>query len=240
MVIAARQRQVVAAGARTLEVRWILPGELDPAVADWFARFPAGTETRQDRYLVRPRLPGLAVKIRGGGPLEAKVYLGSPGLLHAPGGMCGRIERWRKWSLRPDRLRFGTRRLQGWTAVSKSRTITWFPPASQPGLQPGQTGSDEPGCAVELTEIHAHGQPWWSLGFEATGPRGLLRSQLEATAAQVFADSLPGGIELRPGSSQSYAKWLTRLARTGGRTATEPSQRACSLQTFPAQCEEMP
>ena len=228
MVITVRQRQVAAAGARTLEVRWILPGELDPAVADWFARFPAATETRQDRYLVRPRLPGLAVKIRGGGPLETKIYLGSPGFLHTPVGMCGRLERWRKWSLRPGRFRFGTRRLHGWTAVRKSRTITWFPPATQPGLHTARPGSEEPGCAVELTEIHAHGQPWWSLGFEATGPSGLLRSQLEAAAAQVFADPLPTGIALGPGNSQSYAKWLTRLARAAA-VAPEYSQSACPL-----------
>ena len=68
---------------------------------------------------------------------------------------------------------------------------------------------------MELTEIRAHGQPWWSLGFEATGPPGLLRGQLEATAAQIFAEPLPEGTELCPGNSQSYAKWLTRLPRCG-------------------------
>jgi hypothetical protein len=40
---------------------------------------------------------------------------------------------------------------------------------------------------VELTEVRARGQDWWSLGFEATGPANLLRSELEASAALVFA-----------------------------------------------------
>ena len=51
---------------------------------------------------------------------------------------------------------------------------------------------------MELTEVHTRGQDWWSLGFEATGPRDLLRSELEATAALVFAEALPGGVEAGP------------------------------------------
>jgi hypothetical protein len=51
---------------------------------------------------------------------------------------------------------------------------------------------------VELTEIRISGQDWWTLGFEATGPAGLLRSELQATAALVFAQALPGG-GTRPG-----------------------------------------
>ena len=60
---------------------------------------------------------------------------------------------------------------------------------------------------MELTEVHAGGQDWWSLGFEATGPAGLLRRGLEATAALVFAHALPGA-ELGPDESRSYAQWL--------------------------------
>ena len=59
------------------------------------------------------------------------------------------------------------------------------------------------------------GQDWWSLGFEATGPRDLLRSELEATAALVFAEALPGGMEAGPDESRSYAKWLGQRPGTG-------------------------
>jgi len=75
----------------SLEVRWTVPGQLPPAMLGWFARFPAGTETGQDAYLVQPRLRGLSVKLRDGGALEVKSYLGSPGILDLPGG-CGRLE----------------------------------------------------------------------------------------------------------------------------------------------------
>jgi hypothetical protein len=63
---------------------------------------------------------------------------------------------------------------------------------------------------VELTEVQLDGRAWWTLGFEATGPASLLRSELEATAAVVFAQALPGGTELGTDDSRSYAEWLGR------------------------------
>ena len=46
------------------------------------------------------------------------------------------------------------------------------------------------------------------LGFEATGPASLLGSALEAAAALVFAQPVPGGVEPGSGDSRSYAEWL--------------------------------
>ncbi len=112
---------LVTEAVRTLEVRWIFPGQLEAAVAGWFGRFPTRMESREDTYLLDPRLPGLSVKIRGGSAL---------------------------------------------------------------------------------------GQDWWTLGFEATGPADLVRSALEATAALVFTEALPGGVEPSPDDSRSYAQWL--------------------------------
>jgi len=86
----------------TLEARWIVPGPLESSVRDWFARFPAAAEAREDAYLLRPRLPGLAVKLRDGRTLDVKSYLGSPGILDLPGGGQGRMEYWRKSSFPYD------------------------------------------------------------------------------------------------------------------------------------------
>ena len=71
----------------------------------------------------------------------------------------------------------------------------------------------QPQCEVELTEVHTRGQHWWTLGFEATGPADLLRSELEAAAALVFAQALPGGVEPGPDESTSYAQWLGQRPR---------------------------
>jgi hypothetical protein len=61
----------------------------------------------------------------------------------------------------------------------------------------------------------ASGRHWWTLGFEATGPADLLRCELEATAALVFAQALPSGVEPGPGESRSYAEWLGQLPGAG-------------------------
>jgi hypothetical protein len=60
-------RSLVTEAVRSLEVRWIFPGQLEAAVARWFARFPATAESRVDPYLLDPQLRGLSVKVRGGG-----------------------------------------------------------------------------------------------------------------------------------------------------------------------------
>ena len=88
----------VTEAVRSLEVRWIFPGQLEAAVAGWFGRFPAATESREDTYLLDPQLPGLSVKVRGGGALEVKAYRGSPGILEVAGRARGRLQSWQKWS----------------------------------------------------------------------------------------------------------------------------------------------
>jgi len=57
----------VTEGVRSLEVRWIFPGQLEAAVAGWFG-VPSRAESREDTYLLDPQLRGLSVKVRGGGP----------------------------------------------------------------------------------------------------------------------------------------------------------------------------
>lgn len=199
----------VAEGVRSLEVRWIVPGQLGAAMAGWFARFPAEMESREDTYLLHPRLRGLSVKIRGGGTLEVKVYHGSPGILDLAGRAHGRMESWQKWSFPCGPLP-GSPDPAGWRLLRKRRQVSRLPMASgrTPGRVPGPDG--EPGCVVELTEVHMQGEAWWSLGFESTGPAAQLRSELEAAATFVFAQPLPGGMELGWDDSSSFAEWLCR------------------------------
>jgi hypothetical protein len=199
----------VTVEARSLEVRWIFPGQLDAAVAGWFGRFPAGVESREDSYLLDPDLRGLSVKVRAGGALEVKVYGGSPGILDVPGRARGRIESWQKWSFPFSPLRPGGGDLAGWRPVGKRRRITRFSLDSGRGVAGTARPIGQRGCAVELTEISMGGQAWWSLGFETTGPASLLRSGLEATAMLVFAQAVPG-VELGMRNSRSYAEWLGR------------------------------
>jgi hypothetical protein len=205
----------VAEAVRSLEVRWIFLGQLEAAVAGWFGRFPARTESREDTYLLDPQLPGLSVKVRGGGALDVKVYRGSPGILEVAGRACGRLEYWQKWSFPFSPLSPGSGDPPGWRPIRKRRRISRFSLASQPIVATAAGLGQQPRCEVELTEIRLSGQDWWTLGFEATGPADLLRSELEATATLVFAQALPGGAEPGPDDSRSYAEWLGQRLSAG-------------------------
>jgi hypothetical protein len=198
----------VTEGVRSLEVRWIFPGQLEAAVAGWFGRFPARRESREDTYFLDPRLRGLSVKVRAGGALEVKMYHGSPGILEVAGRARGRMESWQKWSFPFSPPSQDSAGPAGWRPVRKRRRISRFSLASGPVATRALGRGQHPRCEVELTEVRTSGQDWWTLGFEATGPADLLRSELEATAALVFAETLPGGVEPGTDDSRSYAGWL--------------------------------
>ena len=192
----------------SLEVRWIVPGQLPPGMLEWFARFPAGTETRQDAYLLQPRLRGLSVKLRDSGALDVKSYLGSPGILDLPRGGRGRLESWRKWSFPSGLPGHGGAGPPGWVVVGKFRRSSWFPPASDPDLAQVRPPAAVAVCMAELTGIWVRGEAWWSVGFEATGPVRQLRGTLEHAVGLVFAWALPPRVQFNLGNSHSYAYWL--------------------------------
>jgi len=199
----------IAGPADSLEVRWIAPGPLVTAMREWFARFPARMETRADAYLLVPRLPGLSVKLRDGNTLDVKSYLGSPGFIDLPYRCRGRLESWRKWSFRFEQAAWDDVLPAGWSMVRKRRHRIWFPAFSPDGPR-----AAEAGCAVELTQACVRGEPWWTLGFEATGSGGLLRDALDHTASLLFAQPPPAGIEFGLDSSRSYLDWLAKEAGT--------------------------
>ena len=201
----------VTEGVRSLEVRWIVPGQLKTEVADWFGRFSVRVETREDAYLLDPHLPGLSVKIRGTAALEVKVYHGSPGLLEVADRARGRVESWQKWSFPFERPAQGqdSGDLPGWRTVHKRRRMSSITPADEPA-RTRDCGTARPRCEVELTEIRASGEAWWSLGFEVTGPADLLRAELDGAAAFVLAQPLPGGARLSTDDCSSYEDWLRK------------------------------
>jgi hypothetical protein len=205
-----------SAGARSLEVRWIFAGRLMAEMIAWFGRFPVQRVTLTDAYLVDPYLPGLSVKIRERQALETKVYHGNPGLLEVSTRARGHLESWQKWSFlcAPPEARSGSGDRAGWRTVRKRRLITRFARAGETGettARPFAGPAGKPACAVELAEFRALGKDWWTLGFEATGPDDALAGQLDAAAALVFAQALPGAAELPMDNSMSYAQWLRRL-----------------------------
>jgi len=207
-------------GMSTFEVRWILPGQLDAAVAGWLGRFPCGMDSREDAYLSNPVLRGLSVKIRAGQMFEVKQYDGSPGILDTAGRARGRIESWRKWSFPFGPLGPNDAATPGWTVVQKRRQMSRFRLAGGRLTADVQQVAMETACTVELTEVRLGGETWWTLGFEATGPADLLRSTLESTAALMFAEPVPGDAEFDMSRCQSYVEWLSRRRVPAGGVQT--------------------
>jgi hypothetical protein len=214
MTAAARDSPAIE-GLRSLEVRWILPGQVGTAIAGWFGRFPAEVATREDSYLLDPALPRLSVKFRAGRALEVKVYHGSPGILHEAGRAQGRTEYWQKWSFPVGLSGPESGGPAGWTVVRKSRRISRFSLVGERVVSGIPQSATDAACAVELTDVNTGGEAWWSLGFEATGPATLLRGTLESTVAVVFAQAPPSEVEFCMSQCQSYAEWLFRRREQG-------------------------
>lgn len=123
---AAQPEDLGRQGVRSLEVRWIFPGQLAGAVTGWFGRFPAETTELEDAYLLDPHLPGLSVKVRGRWALEVKAYRGSPELLEVAGRARGRVESWQKWTFPHGPPSPGSAHQAGWRPVRKRRRISWW------------------------------------------------------------------------------------------------------------------
>ena len=110
-------------------MRWIRPGRHGAEIARWFSRFPQVPETRDDDYLISPRLPGLSIKIRGGASFEVKQHRGVVGALDIAGAAAGSIDSWIKRSIPLTGEVDLSRPLDGsaWRRVSKRRQIATFP-----------------------------------------------------------------------------------------------------------------
>ena len=196
-----------------LEVRWIVPGSAPPSTDAWFARFPSTTEEREDLYLVRPRLPNLAVKIRGTQALDVKEFRGTRGVLELSPFGEGRLESWRKWSFPFGHEGPSLEEPSGWRRVSKQRKLTAFLPDKDifvPAL-PAPAGILI--CSVELSQVAVDEALWWTLAFESTGPEDRLQDAIEATARRIGQPSVPAHLQFDLMLSGPYSEWLKKLER---------------------------
>jgi hypothetical protein len=67
----------------------------------------------------------------------------------------------------------------------------------------------EQGCSLELTEVEAAGERWWSLCFEEIGPADRLRETLVAVADHVLVTL--DDFSLEGHASCGYSAWLQRF-----------------------------
>jgi hypothetical protein len=197
----------------TAEIRWFLRGALPAEVSRWFEGV-CSTATRSpprvDLYLILPETDAVGVKLREG-MLEVKRKDSELGLLQLHPRVSGIGNTWTKWSF-PASMHDGhlgdlAPNAPGWLAVTKIRRMAPLSISPDGAISPA---SQEPAygrvCWVELTEVRLDSEEWWSLGFEAVGPKEHLGEDVQRGARHFFGLSEPPALPAQ--DSFAYPRFL--------------------------------
>lgn len=200
----------------TSEIRWFDRGTTPPAIENWFTvdvlRENCQTiEEREDLYLLIPGCEFLGVKVRQN-RLETKLRVTEFGILQFRNDLIGVAEKWIKTTCEDPKLEsLFTPEVVAkgqWVKVEKVRSQIRYLVADDYSLTPASTEkTSQEGCNVELTQLIVNHDPWWSLGFEASGTDDKLISNLETVAKKLF-QTFPE-LELNLVNSYAYPKWLS-------------------------------
>jgi hypothetical protein len=208
----------------TVEVRWFYEGPIPSEMRAWFHSgslpSPEDQPTRVDRYLCITDCDALGIKLRGDDEtlIEIKQRVQDSHfrrqVVHIYPGVTGLVEQWRKWSLPLAKSDWDPVPATAWVHVKKARLMHTFNVRGSEIVPVEDDGrrSSVSGCALELSTIHAVGQTWWSLCFEAFGEAPRLYEILLQVSARIFtvySDDLP--ISLEAQDSYGYPRWLVYI-----------------------------
>ena len=201
----------------TLEVRWFRQGAVPGGVLEWFLQCDPEPErglARTDHYLPIPHSAAVGIKLRDGN-LEIKRLHRELGLVHVHAGVSGVLEEWHKWRFpvgEDDATDPGGERpASPWIAVAKERLSRRYEVtdsgqvARMAPLQVGGTGGN-----LELTDVGALGQHWWTVSIEAFGPEASLGQAFSLVCERVFARGGPPGLD--SANSYGYPRFLEEIA----------------------------
>ena len=199
----------------TAEVRWFFSGLTPEGVGAWFSAEmprPDLQPSRVDHYLIVRDTDGLGIKFREG-RIEVKQRYDQGVMTTFADDAAGTIELWRKWGFglaayARDGEIFET--LDAWVAVQKARQVRNYAvmPDGKLVVVPRSTYPHRE-CSVELTEVLALGDAWWTLGFEAMGAESTLRETLTIVARHVLTQ--PNAPTLDAADAYGYPRWLQLL-----------------------------
>lgn len=193
----------------TTELRWFCSGTLPEVTQHWFqydypkALLPV---ERQDLYLSTAGCEHLGIKLRQE-QLEIKWRVAELGVLRC-WDLAGKAEQWIKSTCAEPELKWVLPkfRVEGlWIRVKKVRSQRQYQVLSNQSLiaVPASPSSD-PGCAVELTTLRIKGEPWWTLGLEASSDR---LGDIQVVATEVLKTYRGPKLEFQ--DSYAYPKWLS-------------------------------
>ncbi len=191
---------------RTVELRWILPGETPDSVETWFGDEFAGLgpddpEERIEQHLVAEDWPDLIVKFANNN-LEIKRRESRLDPIVHEGRPVGRPEIWAKWIWPMDPAAMSAigeagRRIE----VRKTKRQRRILLGDGEGYSMPRFDAEGRGFFLELTAIEAASSRWWSLAFDVHPDRagGSPRVLLERAVAWSLT-RFPAGLreDLRP------------------------------------------
>ncbi|MGP1382462.1 MAG: hypothetical protein ACTS2F_02825 [Thainema sp.] len=221
----------------SMEARWFWPHQIPAPVRDWWVErnhhypthnFQPTVESRTDWYLRLPQHIDLSIKLREG-QIEVKQRICDRGIQLLSPSIHGHVGQWIKWSFplaeaaTTIQKRFDQK--EQWIAVAKTRQSKTYYLADNGATENGMetaiafsTSGDSfdqqhhAGCSVEIAEVIAFDQRWFSLGIEAFGTVDTVASVFDQVCPSIFADNKLEGIDtklvLEPAHSLSYPQWL--------------------------------
>jgi len=199
----------------TVEVRWFFKGEPPPAWVDWFYRqeqAPYVEPGRVDFYLRLVNDDSLGIKLREG-RIEVKQRYRQYGPHRFASNVAGEVEHWRKWSFPLAGVGEIFKRIaapeSGWLAVQKKRQQQKYQLVEEQVMALPPESVVEQGCDLELAQVKARQQQWWSVGVEAHGNEATLRQQLMRVTQHLFTPTAPLALTIE--DSYSYPQWLRLL-----------------------------
>lgn len=228
----------------SMEARWFWPRQLPTAVRDWWVErnhhypthhFQPTVESRKDWYLRLPQHTDLSIKLRQG-QIEVKQRICDRGLQLLAPSIHGQVGQWAKWSFplaeAATTLQQRFDQKEQWIAVEKTRQSKTYHLVDNGTTEAGtKTGTEtaialttsgnafdqqqDAGCSVEIAEVIALNQRWFTLGIEAFGSVDTVASVFDGVCPSIFAYNKLEGINtklvLEPAHSRSYPQWLAAL-----------------------------
>ena len=204
----------------TAEVRWFWRGEPPDAARAWLDQRTGATvsrATRTDHYLEIATTDALGIKLREG-QIELKQRMDGPVRRELADGVRGLTERWMKWSFEITTEYQTLGRLiasDAWVGIKKTRWLKAYRVSPLGDVQPTEQSEGQI-CTMEITEVStpaSPGNPWWTLGLEASGEIGQLTPLLLQVAAELLRPTFPAPLE--EVYSYAHPHWLN-LLRKGG------------------------
>jgi hypothetical protein len=201
---------------QTIEVRWFYRGEIPAQIGNWFGTVGQRLEnidSRSDIYL-QSSSPDVGVKLRQGN-LEVKYRQQQIGRFTIAGCEDSRVECWSKWICADEGgvltpTQFATK--VGWLKVDKVRDRRLFRVEFGECLELIQVERPIAEIAsIELTQLQALGQSWWTLACEYFGRDLEIDRQFLPLVSKLLAGSEFD--RFVPQISCGYPQWSIEIGR---------------------------